>query len=100
MACQGLPDRPCLWLRCDTSVHDTIYDLFLCNKCEKTRDEAKTGAVTKSTAVDVDTANNVPAGQRKQRRQKDDPTPAVPATRRKQSTRSAAIDNSASANVQ
>lgn len=68
-----------------------------------TRDEAKMSAVTKKTAVEVDIATSVPAGQRKQRRQKDDPkddsTPAVP-TRRKQSTRSAAIDNSASANVQ
>jgi len=25
MACQDLPDRPCPWLRCDATVHNTIY---------------------------------------------------------------------------
>ena len=42
----------------------------------------------------------MPAGQRRQRRQKVDSIPAAPTTRRKQSTRSATNDISASANVQ
>jgi hypothetical protein len=100
MACQGLPDRPCPWSRCDDTVHNTIYDLFLCNNCEKTRDEAKTDAATKTTVVDVNTAANLPAGQRRQRRQKDDSIPAAPTTRRKQSTRSATNENAVSTNVQ
>jgi len=98
MACQGLPDRPCPWLRCDATVHNTIYDLFLCNKCEKIRDEAKTSTAT--TVVEANTAANLPAGQRKQRRQKDDSIPAEPTTRRKQSTRSTNIDIVKPVNVQ
>jgi hypothetical protein len=43
--CQGLPDRPCPRLRCDDTVHNTIYDLFLCDDCERAREIAskKTG---------------------------------------------------------
>lgn len=100
MACQGLPDRPCPWLQCDATVHNTIYDLFLCKKCEKTRDDATTSAATKITVVDVNSAAILPAGQRKQKRQKDDPTPAAPIISRKKSTRSATKDNSVAANVQ
>ena len=96
MACQGLPDRPCPWLRCDDTVHNTIYDLFLCNNCEKTRAEA----TTKTSVFDDNTTANTSAGQRKQRRQKVDSIPDAPATRRKQSTRLATNDNAVSANVQ
>lgn len=41
--CQGLPDRPCPRLRCDATVRNTIYDLFLCRDCEKIRDESDRG---------------------------------------------------------
>jgi len=90
------PDRPCLWLRCDATVHNTMYDLFLCTKCDKIRDEAVTGAaIKKTTEVDITTVANLLAIQLKQKRQKADPSPAEPKTRRKPSTRSAAIDISA-----
>ena len=42
--CQGLPDRPCPDSRCDATVKNTIYDLFLCRQCELKRDAAKTSA--------------------------------------------------------
>lgn len=38
IACQGLPDGQCPSMRCDSSVHNTIYDLFLCNDCERSRE--------------------------------------------------------------
>lgn len=50
--CQGLPDRPCPRLKCDDTVHNTIYDLFLCVECERMREQTnkKQGsAVTKDT---------------------------------------------------
>jgi len=64
--CQGLPDRPCPWLKCDNTVHNTIFDLFLCYDCEKIRVEAKQrpyeqvvdAAVAKNTAVTVTTRSN------------------------------------------
>ena len=39
--CQGLPDGPCPQSRCDASVHNTIYDLFLCDHCERIRDQGR-----------------------------------------------------------
>jgi capsid protein len=51
--CQGLPDRPCPDSRCDATVKNTIYDLFLCRQCELKRDAAKSSA---SSAVTSDSA--------------------------------------------
>ena len=51
--CQGLPDRPCPDSRCDATVKNTIYDLFLCRQCELKRDAAKSSA---SSAVTVGSA--------------------------------------------
>jgi len=97
MACQGLPDRPFPWLRCDATVHNTIYDLFLCNNCEKIRDEAKPGA---ATDIVINTTANLPADQLKPKRQKAVSISAAPKTRRQQSTRPAAIEKFVSADVQ
>lgn len=41
--CQGLPDGPCPESRCDGTVHNTTYDLFLCSQCEQKRDAAVVG---------------------------------------------------------
>ena len=45
--CQGLPDRPCPELCCDSTVHWTIYDLFLCNHCERTRERLREDEINK-----------------------------------------------------
>jgi len=79
MACQGLPDQPCPWLLCNATVHNTIYDLFLCNNCEKIRDEAKPGA---ATDIVISTTADLPADQLKPKRQKAFPISAGPKTRR------------------
>lgn len=39
--CEGLPSGPCPSSRCDNTVHNTIYDLFLCASCDKARAEAE-----------------------------------------------------------
>jgi hypothetical protein len=37
LPCQGLPNKKCPLLRCDATVRNTIYDLFLCRDCERIR---------------------------------------------------------------
>ena len=37
--CEGLPNGPCPESRCDNTVRNTIYDLFLCASCDKVRSE-------------------------------------------------------------
>lgn len=86
LACEGLPDRPCPRLRCDTSVHNTIYDLFLCNECERTRDEASKKSSERVTAAAAAT-EAAPAGQIKQKRQKADSVNVASKVRRKQPAR-------------
>lgn len=39
--CQGIPDGPCPYGRCDESVKSTIYDLFLCPLCERARENVQ-----------------------------------------------------------
>jgi len=36
--CEGLPNGDCPEKRFDKTVKNSIYDLFLCPACEKTRD--------------------------------------------------------------
>jgi hypothetical protein len=75
--------RPCLRLCCNTTEHNTIIDLFLCNDCERTRGEAFTklkGSVTHSDTV---------AAEHKQK-QKTSSDNAVPKGRRKKSARQCA----------
>jgi hypothetical protein len=48
--CQGVPNGPCPRECCDESVKFTVYDLFLCPQCERSRDESSVTAV-KSTKV-------------------------------------------------
>ena len=50
MAYQGLPYKPCPKMRCDNTVLNTIYDLFLCGDCERICDEErmKVGANTEN----------------------------------------------------
>jgi len=52
LPCQGLPDRPCPWLRCDVTVHNTIYDSFLCHNCELTRVKAEISKGAPTVAAD------------------------------------------------
>jgi len=59
--CQGLPDRPCPWLRCDETVQNTTSDLFLCDGCERTRDKArhmKLGSVTIQNSPNISGNNS------------------------------------------
>lgn len=65
--CQGLPDRPCPKLRCDNTVHNTIYDLFLCYDCERMRDDtALTSASVCSINGDDDDGDASKVKTRKQ----------------------------------
>lgn len=84
--CQGLPDGPCPYLRCDASVHSTIYDLFLCNDCERMRDEASR-ADCDYVDVAATAAPNASSTQQKQKRLKGDPANVVSKGGRKQSRR-------------
>jgi len=74
-----------------------MYDLFLCNNCEKIRDEAKPRA---ATDIVINTTANLPADQLKPKRQKGVLISTAPKTRRLQSTRPAAVEKSVSADVQ
>ena len=57
--CEGLPDRPCPKKDFDYKVRYTIYDLFLCEYCDRVRgeDENKNRKLEKSkvaSAVGID----------------------------------------------
>ena len=57
--CEGLPDRPCPKLRCDSTVHYTIFDLFLCHYCERIRgEENKMNKLKLKSAVGTDNSKN------------------------------------------
>ena len=42
--CEGLPNGACPDNRQDKTVKNTVYDLFLCPACEKTRDDERSTA--------------------------------------------------------
>jgi hypothetical protein len=46
-SCEGLPDGPCPKACRDRTVHWTIYDLFQCNHCERTRDRLRGEEINK-----------------------------------------------------
>jgi hypothetical protein len=65
LPCQGLPDRPCPWLRSGASVHYTIYDLFLCHKCESTREEENKLQLQAPDVTTDGSSNGVASGRHK-----------------------------------
>ena len=52
--CQGLPHKKCPLSRCDKTVRNTIYDLFLCHDCERIRDEEKSSLPSSDPARDAE----------------------------------------------
>ena len=64
LPCEGMPDRPCPKMRCDSSVRYTTSDLFLCNYCECIRAEGeKKEKINKSKApTDKCTENSKTSG--------------------------------------
>ena len=44
--CEGLPTGACPDNRCDKTVKFTIYDLFLCQSCERTRDAENASGIS------------------------------------------------------
>jgi len=56
--CQGLPDRPCPKMRCDSTVPYSIYDLFLCEYCERIRAKEKKREKINKLKVPTDTKDH------------------------------------------
>jgi hypothetical protein len=53
ISCQGLPLGLCPDNRCDTTVRNTVYDLFLCPSYESARFKTEYSGCTASTIVEA-----------------------------------------------